>query len=48
MWPFTSAYPERRAEEVDGKTFDYIVVGGKFLTLQPSPFPSNPVSGSKT
>ncbi|KAH8880859.1 alcohol oxidase, partial [Thozetella sp. PMI_491] len=27
MWPFSS-YPERRAEDVDGKSFDYIIVGG--------------------
>lgn len=28
MWPFSS-YPERTAEDVDGKTYDYIIVGGK-------------------
>ncbi|KAH7113766.1 hypothetical protein B0J11DRAFT_445885 [Dendryphion nanum] len=27
MWPF-KAYPERSAEDVDGKTYDYIIVGG--------------------
>jgi hypothetical protein len=28
MWPFTSPYPEQRLIDVDGKTFDYIIVGG--------------------
>jgi hypothetical protein len=28
MWPFSS-YPECSPEDVDGKTFDYIIVGGK-------------------
>ncbi|KAB5518843.1 hypothetical protein GE09DRAFT_504995 [Coniochaeta sp. 2T2.1] len=28
MWPLSSPYPERRPEDVDGKTFDYIIVGG--------------------
>ncbi|KAK3380987.1 hypothetical protein B0H63DRAFT_434366 [Podospora didyma] len=28
MWPFSSPYPELRAVDVDGKTFDYIIVGG--------------------
>lgn len=28
MWPFVS-YPECSPEDVDGKTYDYIVVGGK-------------------
>ncbi|KAK0710298.1 hypothetical protein B0T26DRAFT_743389 [Lasiosphaeria miniovina] len=28
MWPFSSSYPEVRAAEVDGQTFDYIIVGG--------------------
>ncbi|KAI1144953.1 putative GMC oxidoreductase [Nemania diffusa] len=27
MWPFTS-FPERSPSEVDGKTYDYIIVGG--------------------
>ncbi|KAH0497581.1 hypothetical protein TgHK011_004878 [Trichoderma gracile] len=27
MWPFGS-YPERTAEDVDGETYDYIIVGG--------------------
>lgn len=27
MWPFTP-YPEHSPSEVDGKTYDYIVVGG--------------------
>jgi hypothetical protein len=34
MWPFVS-YPEFSPEDVDRKTYDYIVVGGKFgLTSQ--------------
>ena len=32
MWPFGSRYPERRPEEVDGKTFDYIIVGGELIS----------------
>lgn len=28
MWPF-SRYPQCRPTDVDGKTYDYIVVGGK-------------------
>jgi choline dehydrogenase-like flavoprotein len=28
MWPFTAPYPERRAHHVDGKSFDFIIVGG--------------------
>ncbi|CAK7231558.1 hypothetical protein SBRCBS47491_007972 [Sporothrix bragantina] len=28
MWPFASAYPERRVADVAGKTYDYIIVGG--------------------
>jgi hypothetical protein len=28
MWPFVS-YPECYPEDVDGKSYDYIVVGGK-------------------
>ena len=28
MWPFT-AYPEVAASEVNGKTYDYVVVGGQ-------------------
>ncbi|KIH95291.1 hypothetical protein SPBR_03918 [Sporothrix brasiliensis 5110] len=28
MWPFSEAYPERKVGDVDGETFDYIVVGG--------------------
>ncbi|OAA61784.1 Glucose-methanol-choline oxidoreductase [Niveomyces insectorum RCEF 264] len=28
MWPFARAYPERCSADIDGKTFDYIVVGG--------------------
>ncbi|KAI1379874.1 putative GMC oxidoreductase [Hypoxylon crocopeplum] len=27
MWPFSS-YPERSPSEIDGKTFDYVIVGG--------------------
>lgn len=29
MWPFGSSYPEHTAEDVDGKTYDYVIVGGK-------------------
>lgn len=29
MWPFSEAYPERKVAEVDGETYDYIIVGGK-------------------
>ncbi|UKZ74513.1 hypothetical protein TrVFT333_002183 [Trichoderma virens FT-333] len=28
MWPFGSSYPERKPEDVDGKTYDYVIVGG--------------------
>ncbi|KAK0707914.1 hypothetical protein B0H67DRAFT_495577 [Lasiosphaeris hirsuta] len=28
MWPFDAPYPELRAADVDGETFDYIIVGG--------------------
>ncbi|KAH8666911.1 hypothetical protein BX600DRAFT_284163 [Xylariales sp. PMI_506] len=28
VWPFTESYPERKAREVQGKSYDYIVVGG--------------------
>ncbi|KAK3693074.1 hypothetical protein B0T22DRAFT_33449 [Podospora appendiculata] len=28
MWPLTPAYPELCADDVDGKTYDYIIVGG--------------------
>jgi hypothetical protein len=28
MWPFP-AYPEVVASQVDGKTYDYVVVGGQ-------------------
>jgi choline dehydrogenase-like flavoprotein len=28
MWPFDSSYPERKAHEVAGREYDYIVVGG--------------------
>lgn len=30
MLPFSS-YPEASASQVDGKTYDYIIVGGEFL-----------------
>jgi hypothetical protein len=34
MWPFAS-YPERSPEDVEGKSYDYIIVGGKIEpTLQ--------------
>ena len=39
MWPFAS-YPELSAADVDGKTFDYVIVGGKvppILTHPPHP-----------
>ncbi|KAM0331267.1 hypothetical protein ACHAQA_002937 [Verticillium albo-atrum] len=28
VWPFSPRYPERTVTDVDGKTFDYVVVGG--------------------
>jgi hypothetical protein len=28
-WPWHSTYPERRAEEVDGREYDYIIIGGR-------------------
>jgi choline dehydrogenase-like flavoprotein len=28
MWPFTTTYPQVRGSDVDGQTFDYIIVGG--------------------
>ncbi|KAG7138119.1 L-sorbose 1-dehydrogenase like protein [Verticillium longisporum] len=28
VWPFSPRYPEKTVADVDGKTFDYIVVGG--------------------
>lgn len=28
VWPFSSGYPELKARDVDGQTFDYIVIGG--------------------
>ncbi|KAK5992134.1 Oxygen-dependent choline dehydrogenase [Cladobotryum mycophilum] len=28
MWPFSDSYPQLRPEDVNGKTFDYIIVGG--------------------
>ncbi|CAK7198061.1 hypothetical protein SEUCBS139899_000719 [Sporothrix eucalyptigena] len=28
MWPFSTAYPERKVADVDGQTFDYIIIGG--------------------
>ncbi|OHW92266.1 choline dehydrogenase [Colletotrichum incanum] len=28
VWPFTRSYPERKATDVDGKAFDYVIVGG--------------------
>lgn len=28
MWPFSTAYPLKRLEDVSGQTYDYIVVGG--------------------
>lgn len=28
MWPFSSSYPEVSPSKVDGKTCDYIIVGG--------------------
>ena len=33
MWPFADAYPERRVADIDGQTFDYIIVGGKWNLL---------------
>jgi len=37
MWPFVP-YPECSPEDVDGKTYDYIVVGGKGgLTFREGP-----------
>ncbi|OHE92230.1 choline dehydrogenase [Colletotrichum orchidophilum] len=28
VWPFSRPYPEHKAVDVDGKTFDYVIVGG--------------------
>ncbi|KAG7138736.1 L-sorbose 1-dehydrogenase like protein [Verticillium longisporum] len=28
VWPFSPRYPEKTVADVDGKTFDYIIVGG--------------------
>jgi hypothetical protein len=28
-WPWNSTYPERKAEEVDGREYDYIIIGGR-------------------
>ncbi|OLN95213.1 L-sorbose 1-dehydrogenase [Colletotrichum chlorophyti] len=28
VWPFGRPFPERKAVDVDGKTFDYVIVGG--------------------
>jgi hypothetical protein len=28
-WPWNKTYPERRAEEVDGREYDYIIIGGR-------------------
>lgn len=28
MWPFSTPYPDRRAHEVAGREYDYVVVGG--------------------
>jgi hypothetical protein len=33
MWPFAGRYPERSCEDVDGKEYDYVIVGGKSPTL---------------
>ena len=35
MWPFAEAYPERKVADVDGETFDYIIVGGKLSLCLP-------------
>lgn len=29
MWPFSSPYPEWSPDQVDGETYDYVIVGGK-------------------
>ena len=29
MWPFTSTYPEWPPDQVDGKAYDYVILGGK-------------------
>ena len=29
MWPFTSTYPEWSPDQVDGKAYDYVILGGK-------------------
>jgi hypothetical protein len=36
MWPYSS-YPERRPEDVEGRTYDYIVVGGEQLLVLDEP-----------
>lgn len=30
MWPFTP-YPEVTADQVKGKTYDYVVIGGQHI-----------------
>jgi hypothetical protein len=31
MWPFPS-YPEQIPSQVDGRTYDYVIVGGMLIT----------------
>jgi hypothetical protein len=33
-WPWNKTYPERRAEEVDGREYDYIIIGGREASIQ--------------
>lgn len=31
MWPFEAKFPENKPQDVDGREFDYVVVGGKHI-----------------
>jgi hypothetical protein len=30
-WPFSPVYPERRPEDVDSHSYDYVIVGGRLI-----------------
>lgn len=32
MWPFVEKYPEKSGRDVDGREYDYVIVGGKIPT----------------
>jgi hypothetical protein len=41
MWPFSAQFPEKGPQDVDGKEYDYVVIGGKIICiLLPVCFPS--------